>query len=149
MPKFEHEVEVNAPAEVIWSILSNPTQWPQWFWATDSVSNVTAVQNGGTFSWVNGSDTGTGTIANVVPNEHLQLVTQWENNHASHSFDIKPDRGLFKGGGKFYFIYTMEYGSAGGFLGSFVSGGNPMDQKRVKDTTDQMKDLAERQAGNG
>jgi uncharacterized protein YndB with AHSA1/START domain len=149
MPKFEREVDIDAPVGVVWSIMSDASRWPQWFWATDSITGLTGVAPGGTFSWVNGDDSGTGTIANVVPNEMIHVITQWENNQADHYFHVKADSGgLFgRNANKSWFTYTMEYGSAGGFLGNIVTGGNPLDLRRVKETTDKMKDLAERQSG--
>jgi uncharacterized protein YndB with AHSA1/START domain len=149
MPKFEREVDIDAPVGVVWSIVSNADQWPLWFWATDSITGLTSVANGGTFSWVNGEDSGTGTIVNVTPEERLDVVTRWENNEAQHTFEVKADPGgLFgRNANKSWFTYTMEYGSAGGFLGNIVTGGNPLDMRRVKETTDKIKDLAERQSG--
>ena len=43
MPKFERDVEIDAPVEKVWQIMTDPNYWPQWFPGIDSVSNVSAI----------------------------------------------------------------------------------------------------------
>ena len=49
MPKFEREVEIDAPVEKVWKVMTDPNHWPQWFPGVDSVSNVASISPGGSF----------------------------------------------------------------------------------------------------
>lgn len=46
MPKFERQVEIEAPVETVWAVITNPQQWPFWFPGIEAVSNVSEVKPG-------------------------------------------------------------------------------------------------------
>ncbi|MDX9833173.1 MAG: SRPBCC family protein, partial [Anaerolineae bacterium] len=62
MPKFEREVEIDAPVEKVWEVMTNPTYWPQWFPGIESVSGMTSVREGGSFEWTDEGRTGRGIV---------------------------------------------------------------------------------------
>ena len=74
--KFEQHVDVGAPVEVVWSVLADPNKWPLWFPDMEQVSNVSAVQSGGTFQWQKGGAAGSGAIVCVEEGREIQVVTQ-------------------------------------------------------------------------
>jgi len=144
MPKFEREVEIDAPVEKVWQILINPTYWPQWFPGIDSISNVTSIAVGGTFEWVDDGQTGTGTIVSMEPMKRLEVLTQMGDDKDSHLFKLRPAGGfLGLGADECKVEYTLDTLMGGGLLGSFVAGGNPKDAIRVKKAMHQLRRLVE------
>ena len=89
MPKFEREVEIDAPVETVWEVMVNPNHWPQWFPGVESVSNVTSISEGGTFEWSDEGRTGRGAIVKMEPMERLEIMTQMgdDNDRAHQSHD--------------------------------------------------------------
>ena len=147
MPKFEYEEEINAPDETVWAIVSNPNTWPQWFPEIESVSNFTGMQQGGTFEYQHNGMTGHGQITALRAGgetKELEVVTEVNKNRSVNWFRVGPKGGLLGGGGgKSWLNYHMEYNSAVPIVGSFITGGNPMDQKRMRNAVDKVKQLAE------
>ena len=145
MPEFEREVEIDVPVEKAWAVMTNPTQWPQWFPGIEAVSNVSAVEAGGTFEWQNGGRTGHGTIVSVQPMRCLEIVTQLGRDKDSHVFELEAKQGFLGAGDSHECIvkYTLDTLMAGGVLANFVAGGNPRDTLRVKTALDQLKKLIE------
>jgi uncharacterized protein YndB with AHSA1/START domain len=146
MPKFERRVEIEAPIEKVWAVMSDPGQWPQWFPGIEAVSNVSAVTAGGSFEWQDEGRTGHGTIVRVEPRERLEIVTQMGDDKDSHVFELRAKRGLLGGGsGECRVEYTLDTLMGGGILANFVAGGNPKDMLRVKNALNRLKELAEGQ----
>lgn len=145
MPKFERQLEIEAPVETVWSILTNPNQWPLWFPGVEAVSKVTAVERGGTFEWQDEGRSGVGTIVSLEPNERLEIMTQMGDDKDSHLFEVKPDRGFlgFGASSGCQVEYTLDTLMGGGILAQFIAGGNPKDALRVKGALDRLKELAE------
>jgi len=147
MAKFEQSIDIKAPVGTVWSILTNPGQWPLWFPDVQSVSGLPAVQTGATFQWQSsGPGAGTGSVLRAEPEHRLQVVTKMEEHQATHTFEVRQRGGLFGGSGA-RLHYTLEFKSAGGLIGEVVAGGNPVDQLKVKGAVTKVRDLAQRAAG--
>jgi uncharacterized protein YndB with AHSA1/START domain len=147
MARFDQAIEIEAPAESVWSVLTDAGQWQLWFPDVETVSNLGAVQPGSTFQWQSAGKTGTGRIVRATPNEILEVSTEIGGNQASHTFQVNRSGGLLSGGKDTRLQYTFEYRTAGGLVGEFVAGGNPADLTKVKNTVNKVKGLAERAAG--
>lgn len=149
--KFEQRIDINAPMETIWSILSDPNTWPLWFPEVEQVTNLRAVESGATFQWQKGGDAGSGSIVHVDDDSlRIKVVTQMGSDQVTHTFDVDRAGGLFGiGGNDARLKYAMEYDPPGGIIGDFIAGGNPADQLRVKQTLEKVRHLAEGQAGQG
>ncbi len=145
MPKFEREVEIGVPVEKAWAVMTNPAHWPQWFPGIEAVSNVSAVEAGGTFEWQDAGRTGHGTIVSVEPMRRLEIVTQMGDGKDSHVFELEAKHGFLGVGGSHEcrVKYTLDTLMGGGILANFVAGGNPKDMLRVKTVLDQLKKLIE------
>lgn len=145
MPKFERDVEIDAPVERVWEVLTDASQWPEWFPGVESVSNITSVAEGATFEWTNAGKTGRGKIVNIVPLKRLEIMTQIEEDRDSHVFELKPSGGFFGlNADECKVEYTLDTLMGGGILGQFVAGGNPVDAMRVKKATHLLRKLVER-----
>lgn len=144
MPKFEREVEIDAPVEKVWEVMVNPEYWPQWFPGIESVSNVTSVSEGGRFEWTDEGRTGKGTIAHLEPMKRLEILTQMGDDKDSHVFKLKPSGGFFGlSDDECKVEYTLDTLMGGGILGSFIAGGNPRDALRVKKAVTLLRKLVE------
>ena len=73
MPKFERDVEIDAPIETVWEVLTNPEHWPQWLPGVESVSNVTSLSEGGRVEWTHEGRTGQATIVKMEPPRRLEI----------------------------------------------------------------------------
>lgn len=144
MPKFEREVEIDAPVEKVWAALTNAQNWPQWFPGIESISNITSVSEGGRFNWVDEGRTGQGMITKVVPNQHLEVLTQMGDDKDSHVFKLRSSGGFFGlSDDETKVEYTLDTLMGGGILGTFVAGGNPKDVMRVKKAMNLFRKLVE------
>lgn len=133
MPKFERKIEIDAPVEKVWEVLTNPDFWPQWFPGVDAVSNVTSISPGGSFDWVKDEVTGKGTIETLQPFKLLEIRTQVGNDKDAHIFKLRPSGGLLGlSADECKVDYTMDTLMGGGIFGDFFAGGNPKDALRVK-----------------
>lgn len=133
MPKFEREMEIDAPVEKVWEYLVNPNNWPHWFPGIDSIGNVSAVREGGTFEWVDDEKTGRGQIVKFEPMKRLEVLTQMGDDKDLHVFKLRPSGGfLGLSDDECKVEYTLDTLMGGGILASFIAGGNPKDALRVK-----------------
>lgn len=133
MPKFVREVEIDAPVEKVWQVITNPDQWPQWFPGFDSVSNVTSVSEGGKFDWASEGRSGRGSIVNMDENKRLEIMTQVGDDKDSHVFELRPSGGfLGLNADECTVKYILDTLTGGGILVNFVTGGNPVDALKVK-----------------
>jgi uncharacterized protein YndB with AHSA1/START domain len=142
--KFDQQVNMDAPVEAVWSVLTDASTWPMWFTDADEVTGLSAVEDGATFQWRDGDDTGPGSIVEVNPSANrLKVVTMKGGNPVTHTFDVDRAGGMFGvGGNDARLKYTMEYDPPGGMVGDFVMGNNPVDSMKVKRTLDKVKGLA-------
>lgn len=144
MPKFEREVEIDAPVEEVWKALTDPATWPQWFPGIDSVTKVTAIREGGTFEWTTEGKTGQGAIVKMEPMKRLMVTTQVGNDKDAHSFVLQPSGGfLGLSADECKIEYTLDTLMGGGMLGNFLAGGNPKDALRVKKAMHLLRKLVE------
>jgi uncharacterized protein YndB with AHSA1/START domain len=144
MPKFERDVEINAPVEKVWQVLTDPNTWHQWLPGVDSVSNAAAIRVGASFEWVSKGQTGQGTIEKMEPMKRLEIRTQLGSDKDAHIFTLQPSGGFFGlRADETKLAYTLDTLAGGGILGSFVMGGNPADMLRVKNTTNLLRKLVE------
>ena len=58
MARFDQSIDINAPVDTVWSILTNPGQWSLWFPDVQGVSGLSVVQTGAAFQWQGGGHTG-------------------------------------------------------------------------------------------
>ena len=148
MTTFEQHADINAPVDLVWSILANPAQWPLWFPGIEGVTNLSTVDTGATFQFQSGGATNVGTITRVDPNQRLEVTTQHGGHQANHTFQLAHHGGLFGiGGSGTQLDYTFTYSVPGGIIGNFIASGNPVDTLKVKHTLDKVKQLAESEAG--
>jgi uncharacterized protein YndB with AHSA1/START domain len=145
MPTFDQHMKINAPVDKVWAILTNPATWGQWFPNVDQVTSLGAVAADTTFQWQHGNETGSGTIV-AVDNDRglLKVVTSHDGHQVTHTFDLDRAGGLFGlGGNDTRLDYKREYHTAGGAIGEFIAGGNPVDALALKQTLEKVKNLAE------
>jgi uncharacterized protein YndB with AHSA1/START domain len=144
MPKFEREVEIDAPVDKVWEVLTDPKHWPQWLPGVDSVSNVTSVGEGGRFEWTDDDRSGQGTIVKMEPMKRLEIVTQMGDDKDAHVFVLRPSGGFLSlGDDECKVEYTLDTLVGGGIVGRFVAGGNPRDMLRVKKAMHALRRLVE------
>jgi hypothetical protein len=143
--KFDQHIDIDAPADVVWSALIEPNTWTRWLPDVEQVLNISAVDAGGTFQFQGGGETGSGSIAQVDPSSYrITIVTQTGAVPETHTFDVDRSGGFLGiGGNDARLKNTLEYDPPGGFLSDFVAGGNPKDMLKVKHTLEKVKALAE------
>lgn len=144
MPKFEREVEIDAPVEKVWDVLTNPKTWPQWFPGIEEVSNVSTISENGQFNWKDEGRTGRGTIVKYERESRLEIETQMEDDRDLHVFILKPSGGflgLAKDETKV--TYVLDTLMGGGIISDFVAGGNPKDTIRVKKSVHALRKTVE------
>ncbi|HNP87101.1 MAG: SRPBCC family protein [Chloroflexi bacterium SZAS-1] len=146
--KFEQHTDIDAPVETVWALITDPARWPLWFPDMSQAPSLSALQSGGSFTWQDGSENGTGSIVHLGDSD-LQVVTHVGDKQVTHTFTVGRHGGLFGvGGHDTRLTYRMEYDPPGSLLGDFIASGNPVDALKVKHTLGKVKELAEGQAGN-
>lgn len=144
MPKFEREVEIDAPVEKVWEALTNPETYPQWFPGIDSVSNVTPLSEGTRFDWADKGRTGRAVVVKMEPMKRLEIKTQMGDDQDLHVFTLKPSGGFFgTKADECKVEYTLDTLMGGGILASFIAGGNPMDTMRVTKAMNLLRKMIE------
>jgi uncharacterized protein YndB with AHSA1/START domain len=143
MPKFEEREDINAPADAVWGVLTNPATWPQWFQDVQSVNG--SFQMGSNVQVQTHSGVANATVAQAQPGQLLSIFLDTNGQRSTHTFRLSRHGGLFGGNGT-TLDYVMEHDAPGGLLGNFIVGGNPFDLSRVKHSLDNIKRLAEAQA---
>jgi len=146
VPKFEREIDIDAPVEKVWQIMTDPTSWPHWFPGIDSVSKLATVNAGGTFEWVNEGKVGHGSIVALDPMKSLEVITQMDEDKDLHKFKLRSTGGfLGLANDECKVEYVLDTLVGGGILGNFVSGGNPKDAIKVKKTMHNLRKYVESQ----
>ena len=144
MPKFEREVEIDAPVEKVWQVMTDPKYLDQWFPGAESVSNVRWSGTGGAFDWSADRRTGKATIMSMDPMKRLEIVTQVGDDKDSHVFELRPSGGfLGMNADECKVTYTLDTLMGKGFITNFVAGGNPIDSRRVTKAMNRLRKLVE------
>lgn len=144
MPKFEREVEIDAPVEKVWEALTNPETYPHWFPGMDSVSNVTTLSVGTRFDWADKGRTGRASVVKMEPMKRLEIKTQMGEDQDLHVFTLKPSGGfLGTNADECKVEYTLDTLMGGGILANFIAGGNPMDTMRVTKAMNLLRKMVE------
>lgn len=144
MPKFEREVEIDAPIETVWKVITDPSHWPQWFPGVDGVSNVVSTGGSVSFDWTSDEGTGSGRIVSAEPMTRLEIMTQMGDDKDSHVFELKESGGfLGMNADECTVTYTLDTLTGGGMLGRFIAGGNPKDTIRVKKAMHTLRKVVE------
>ena len=146
MPKIERDVEIDAPIETVWEVMTNPAHWPQWFPGVESISRVTAIREGAQLEWAKEGQTGHATIERMEPPKRLEITTQLGDDKDAHVFRLRSSGGfLGLGADECKVEYTLDTLMGGGILGSFLAGGNPKDAMRVKKAMHNLRRVVEGQ----
>jgi uncharacterized protein YndB with AHSA1/START domain len=133
MPKFQRSVDIDAPVETVWRVLTNPQSWPEWFPGVDTVSGARSVSGGETLELAHEGRTGTARITRMEPERRLEVRTRFGDDEDQHVFELKRSGGfLGLGDDECTVEYTLDTLMGGGILGNFIAGGNPRDALRVK-----------------
>jgi len=144
MPKFEREVEIDAPIEKVWKILVDPKLWPQWLPGMGEATTIQPVADGKSVEWASEARSGKAAIINAEPMKRLEIMTQVGDDQDSHSFKLRASGGFFgMSADECKVTYTLDTLMGGGILGNFVAGGNPMDAMRVKKAMHLLRKLVE------
>jgi len=144
MPKFEREVEIDAPVEKVWSVIIDPKQWKQWLPGIDDDANITTTQADASIEWMSGEKKGRASIATSEPMKRLEIMTQIGDDKDSHVFKLRPSGGFFGlSEDECKVDYTLDTLMGGGILGNFIAGGNPKDALRVKKAMNLLRKLVE------
>ncbi|MCW5850421.1 MAG: SRPBCC family protein [Anaerolineae bacterium] len=143
MPKFERSINVEAPVENVWAVVSDPNRWTQWLEGVGPVTGGTGLESGATYQWQVENHSGTVTVEHVEPNHVLTLLTQVGNDQDRHTITVRPHRGFLGLGGAHgtEVEYALDTLMRRGPIGDFLASGNPADQLRVKHTLDKLQAL--------
>ena len=144
MPKFEREVEIDAPVEKVWSVIIDPKQWQRWLPGIDENANITTTRADASIEWMSDEKKGRASIAQSDPMKRLEIMTQVGDDKDSHVFKLRPSGGFFGlSEDECKVEYTLDTLMGGGILGSFIAGGNPKDALRVKKAMNMLRKLVE------
>ncbi len=146
--KFSQHIDIDAPPDLVWALVTDPQKWPLWFEGMEQLSGIDTPSKGAGFNWRKGNANGTGMVVNFdEPRLIIGFATREGDAERTHSFDIDRSGGFLGiGGNDARLRYTLEYDPPGGMLGDFIAGGNPADMLHVKNTLHKIRDLAERMA---
>lgn len=144
MPKFEREVEIDAPVQKVWEVMINPAHWSQWLPGVDGAATVTSTGSEVSIEWMGEKQAGKAVIAKMEPMKHLEIMTQVGDDKDSHVFKLRSSGGFFGlSDDECKVEYTLDTLMGGGILGSFIAGGNPKDAFRVKKAMILLRKLVE------
>jgi hypothetical protein len=90
------EIEIAAPPEVVWDVLTAFDRWPSWNPDVKSMSMPGAVAEGSVFRWKAGPGTITSTIRRVEPSRLIAWTGKTLGIKAIHFWRLEPrDRRTF------------------------------------------------------
>ncbi len=144
MPKFEREIEIDAPVEKVWAVVTDPNTWSQWLPGVGEGAHVVPARESNTLEWTSERGAGRAVITKIEPMRRLEVMTQVGDDRDSHAFVLRPSGGfLGMNADECKVEYTLDTLMGGGILGNFVAGGNPKDAMRVKKAVHLLRKLVE------
>jgi hypothetical protein len=133
------EIEVVAPAQLVWDVVAQVEDWPKWNAGITEVSLDGPITPGTTFSWKAGRSKITSTFREVNPPHTVGWTGKTFGVKATHVWEIRPSSGGVT-------LRTEESwrGVLAGFLRKKL---NTMLAEAVQKSLDNTKAEAERRAG--
>jgi len=86
-------IEVEAPPEVVWSVLTGFADWPQWNPDVKSMSFDGPLEPASTFRWKAGPGTIVSTLEEVAPPRRVRWRGKTMSIHALHEYRFEPRDG--------------------------------------------------------
>ncbi|HQV29116.1 MAG TPA: SRPBCC family protein [Thermoflexales bacterium] len=147
MAKFERVEEIDVTPDKVWKVIITPDVWDEWMPGITGISGAGPAVVGSSYPYQAGDKTGKATVTRLEPGRMLEIVTEVGGHKTTHHFTLSPRTGGLLGLGGVNGTkvdYVMEYAPAGGILGAFVAGGNPVDLLKVKNALARLENLAEK-----
>jgi uncharacterized protein YndB with AHSA1/START domain len=91
--RSKREVEIAAPREVVWEVLTGFEQWPDWNPDVKSMSLEGPVAPGSEFRWKAGPGTIVSTLEQVDPPRYLRWRGRTLSIKAVHEWHFEPSNG--------------------------------------------------------
>lgn len=85
-----HDIEIDAPAEVVWKIQTDINAWPQWRSKVTSAVLTEEVKPGASFKWEDSGLKIVSTIRDVVPNRRIAWTGPAQGIFAVHVWEFTP-----------------------------------------------------------
>ena len=136
--RSRREIEIAAPPEVVWDVLTGFEQWPQWNPDVKSMSFDGPLAPGSEFRWKAGPGTIVSTLEQVEPPRHVTWRGRTMSIKAIHEWRLEP-----RDGGTF--VETEE--SFTGLLAQLFRGPIQKLDKSLGEGVEHLKREAERRAG--
>jgi uncharacterized protein YndB with AHSA1/START domain len=91
--RSKREVEIAAPPEVVWAVLTGFEQWPDWNPDVKSMSFEGPVAPGSEFRWKAGPGTIVSTLEQVDPPRYIRWRGRTLSIKAIHEWRLEPSSG--------------------------------------------------------
>jgi uncharacterized protein YndB with AHSA1/START domain len=91
--RSKREIEIAAPPEVVWEVLTGFEQWPQWNPEVKSMSLKGPVEPGTEFRWKSGPGTIVSTLEQVDPPGYIRWRGRTLSIKALHEWRFEPSNG--------------------------------------------------------
>lgn len=85
-----HDIEINAPIEVVWNIQTDINSWPQWRPKVTSASLSEPIKPGARFKWEDSGLKIVSTIRDVIPNRRIVWTGPAQGIFAVHVWEFTP-----------------------------------------------------------
>lgn len=83
-----HEIDIQAPVEVVWEIQTDINAWPQWRSAVSSASFEDTLKPGAVFKWEDSGLKITSTIRQVIPHRRIVWTGPAQGINAVHVWEF-------------------------------------------------------------
>jgi uncharacterized protein YndB with AHSA1/START domain len=87
------EIEITAPPEVVWDVLTSIERWPSWNPSVKSVAMQGDLAEGSTFRWKAGPGTITSTIQRIEAPRLIEWTGKTLGIDATHVHTLEPQAG--------------------------------------------------------
>jgi uncharacterized protein YndB with AHSA1/START domain len=91
--RSSQEIEIAAPPEIVWDVLTGFEQWPNWNPDVKSMSFAGPVAPGSEFRWKSGPGTIVSTLEQVEPPRHVSWRGRTMSIKANHEWRLEPRDG--------------------------------------------------------